>query len=261
MIKHYRMADQVISVESIYENVHFFCAAYETDEPADMSVIISKEDIAAEREKAAREDRKEGIQPRNWSDTYLEELAVYRKIAEQMPFHDTLLIHGSALAVDGQAYLFTAPSGTGKSTHAKIWRQQFGERAVVINDDKPLLHIDEDRAVIYGTPYDGKHRLSTNTSAPLKAVCFLKRGMKNSILPLTGQEAYPRLLAQTYRPEKGEMLAKTLLLLNRLTKLVSFYELSCNMDPEAALVAYTGMNPVGICSEYDRPLSGGKDQI
>ena len=80
--------------------------------------------------------------------------------------------------MDGQAVLFTAKSGTGKSTHTKLWRDLFGERAVMVNDDKPLLRILKDGVLVCGTPWDGKHRLSTNCALPLKAICILERGKK-----------------------------------------------------------------------------------
>ena len=78
--------------------------------------------------------------------------------------------------MDGEAYIFTAVSGTGKSTHAMLWREVFGERVRMINDDKPLIRITpEGKAVVYGTPWDGKHHLSKNSAFPLKAICWLTR--------------------------------------------------------------------------------------
>ena len=109
------------------------------------------------------------------NDEYLETLAVYRKIAEKMIDYDTILFHGSVIAVDGIGYLFTAKSGTGKSTHTRLWRELFGERAVMVNDDKPLIKVSENGIIVYGTPWDGKHRLSTNTFVPLKGICFMSK--------------------------------------------------------------------------------------
>ena len=119
----YKIADKTIAVTSIYNEVHEYCADYLTDEPADYSVTTTQADIDFEREKSAREDEVEGIPIRHFSDSYLEELAVYRKIAEEMISYDTILFHGSVIAVDGVGYLFTAKSGTGKSTHTRLWRE------------------------------------------------------------------------------------------------------------------------------------------
>lgn len=166
---------------------------------------------------------------------------MYRQIADRMPAYDTLLIHGSAIALDGAAYLFTARSGTGKSTHTRFWRQTFGSRAVMINDDKPLVGLTDAGAVIYGTPYNGKHRLGENLSAPLQAICILERGAENTIRPISSGEAYPLLLQQVYRPGDPAALGLTLKLVDRLLTQVRLYRLACNLDPAAAQVAYDGM--------------------
>ena len=107
-------------------------------------------------------------------DDYLETLAVCRKIAERMPEHNTFLFYGSCIAVDGAGYVFTAKSGTGKSTHTRLWRELLDNRATMVNDDKPLIRIADDDAIIYGTPWDGKHPLSHNIAVPLKAICILE---------------------------------------------------------------------------------------
>ena len=240
MVNRYKIADKVVEVTSIYAEVHEYCTDYLTDEPADYSITTTQADIDFEREKSAREDEIEGIPTRHFSDSYLEELAVYRKIAEQMISYDTILFHGSVVAVDDVGYLFTAKSGTGKSTHTRLWREYFGDRAVMVNDDKPLLHI-ADTVTAYGTPYNGKHRLGTNTSVPLKAICFLTRSVENHIEPISFEQAYNMLLQQVYRPADMLKMAKTLELVDRLADSVKLYHLGCNMDISAAKIAYEGM--------------------
>ena len=237
----YRMAERNIGIESLSERVHTRCAAYRTEGEPDFVVRTTAADIDYERAQSAREDQLEGRQPRPWSDEYLEELAVYRKIAERMPAYDTFLVHGSAVAVDGWGYLFTAKSGTGKSTHARLWQELLGDRLVYVNDDKPLVRIAPDGAVIYGTPYDGKHHRSSDVAVPLRAVCFLRRGRENSIRACSTRDAFPRLLQQVYTSGDQEALRRTLSLLQALTARVKLYELTCNMEPDAARVAFEGM--------------------
>lgn len=234
----YRIADKSIEVVSIHSIVHEYCSAYVGADPIDFSVRITQSDIDFEREKSEREDRIEGIPIRLFSDAYLETLAVYRKIAEHMPEYDTFLFHGSCVAVDGVGYLFTAKSGTGKSTHTRLWRELLGERAVMVNDDKPLIRIADDGAVIYGTPWDGKHRLSSNISIPLKAICILERAEENRIEQIFAREAYPMLLQQSYRPTNPVALTKTIKLIDRLTRNVKLYRLCCNMEIGAAALSY-----------------------
>ena len=237
----YQFVGRVVEVSSLHPDVHTLCADYRTEGPPDFAVETTRADIDFEREKSAREDAAQGIPTRRFSDGYLETLAVYRKIAEKMPEYDTVLFHGSCVAVDGVGYLFTAKSGTGKSTHTRLWRELLGKRAVMVNDDKPLIRLTDSSAVVYGTPWDGKHRLSANIAVPLKAICILERAAQNVIRPITAGEAYPMLLQQVYRPMDPAALGKTLTLLDRLAGAVTLWRLGCNMELEAAQVAYDGM--------------------
>ena len=210
--------------------------------PSRVHIATKQSDIDFEREKSAREDTKEGIPIRQFSDAYLETLAVYRKIADHLLFCDTLLFHGSVIAVDGEGYLFTAKSGTGKSTHTRLWREYFGEHAVMVNDDKPLLHITDSGVTAYGTPWDGKHRLSTNIAVPLKGICILTRDITNHIEPVEPHAVYPLIVQQTNRSLSADGMKQTLSLIDRMLNAVPVYRLGCNMDIEAARVAYEGMN-------------------
>lgn len=237
----YRMADKVIEVTSIYEEVHKYCADYKCAGEPDIKVVITQEDIAFERGKSDSEAEGEGRIKGNSSDAYLEELAVYRKIAEKMPDFDTILFHGSAIAVDGQGYLFTARSGTGKSTHTRLWRELLGDKAVMVNDDKPLISMRGDGVTVYGTPYNGKHKLGCDMSVPLKALCILTRAEQNYIERISRKKAYTMLLQQTYRPGDPVQMAKTLALVDKLADRTELYLLGCNMDISAAETAYNGM--------------------
>lgn len=238
----YRFADAVVEICSLYDEVQLLCRDYRCEEEPGSTVKITRSHIERERERAEAEDRKEGIAPRRFTDSYLETLAVYREIAEQLCERGVLLFHGSAVAVDGEGYIFTAKSGTGKSTHTRLWREYLGERAVMINDDKPLIRIADDGGVrVYGTPWDGKHRLSSNTSAPLKAICILERARENSIVKISPSEALPMLLQQVCRVQSPERLKKLLALTDRLSGSVSLYRLGCNTDISAAQTAYHAM--------------------
>ena len=234
-----RLAEQNLSITTLGSEVPDLCDGYHAEGVIAFSVVTVQKDIDLEREKNIREAKIEGHPPYPFSDSYLEMLAVYRKIAERMPEYDTFLFHGSAISVDDMGYIFTAKSGTGKSTHARLWRNLMGERAVMVNDDKPLIRVTEDEAIVYGTPWDGKHRLSSNIAVPLKAICILERAEENHIVPITKSEALPMLIRQAYRPADPVALAKTLTLIDRLN--VRLYRLSCNMDISAAVLSYNTM--------------------
>ena len=228
----YRFADMNVAVTSQYPAVHALCAEYRTDAAPDFAVEISRSDNDRERAIAGQGTA---------SDSCLETLAVYRAIAEKAPERGAFLFHGSALAVDGEGYVLAAPSGVGKSTHARLWRELLGERVAMINDDKPLIRVYGDgTAAVYGTPWDGKHRLSTNMSAPLRAVCVLERGEVNHIRPIPKAEALPALIRQTYRPRDPAALKATMALLDQMN--VRLYRLRCNMEPSAAELSFSAMS-------------------
>lgn len=210
------LAGQVIGVSALYEQTRTFCKNYLTDAPASFEVAVTPADIAYERQRSARADELEGAAVREHADPYLETLAVYRKLAQLLVQDDILLMHGAVVAVDGQAYLFTAKSGTGKTTHTRLWMRQFGDRAVMVNGDKPLLHITSEGVTVYGTPWDGKEHLSTNTSCPLKALCILTRSETNHIERISKKEALPMLCQQSYRPCSPIGAQKMLALVDRL---------------------------------------------
>lgn len=237
----YKFADIPVEIKSVYEEVHKLCRDYISDENPCFSIETNQTDIDFERKKSESNDKKDGLNIRNFTDSYLETLAVYRKIANNFLDRNIILFHGSVVAVDKTGYLFTAKSGTGKSTHTKLWREYFGERAFMVNDDKPLIKINEKNVTVYGTPWNGKHNLSQNTSVPLKAVCILKRSEKNHIEKITKSEAYPMLIQQVHRPCDASKIVKLLELIDRFAKNVNFYKLGCNMEIEAAEIAYNEM--------------------
>ena len=241
----YILADMCIGICSLYDEVQRMCADYKAPAEAtpDFVVTTTQADIDEENRQSDATRKEEGLPPYTFDAPYLETLAVYRKIAEACVSRGRLLMHGSVIAVDGRAYMFTARSGTGKSTHVRLWRQLFGERAVMVNDDKPLLRVTPEGTAIYGTPWDGKHRLSTNMSAPLQAICILTRAAENTIREIKPSEAMTMLIQQTYRPADTNAFLDTLTLIDMMAKHVHFYLLGCNMNPDAARVSSQAMMP------------------
>ncbi len=237
----YKIADKLIRIESMFEDIHTMCADYRCDGEPELTVTTGRADIDFERTKSAKEDALEGIPTRHFSDAYLETLAVYRQLSTQLLSHDTLLFHGSAIALDDQAVLFTAKSGTGKSTHTARWRKLFGERCYMVNDDKPLLRITDSGVLVCGTPWDGKHHLSRNCQVPLKAICILERGPENKITAISAREALPTVLQQSLRPNDPQTMAQLLHVLDKLTQHIAFYRMECTISDEAAYMAQKAM--------------------
>ena len=257
----YLLADVSVEISSIYDEVHLMCADYRTDRPAELHIATTAEEIEEESRMSDEQRAAEGLPPYRYEAPYLETLTVYRKLATLLMERGVLLMHGSVIAVDGEGYLFTALSGTGKSTHVRLWRRLFGKRAVMVNDDKPLVRVASHstlftpqtpqtpqtphssfRPLVYGTPWDGKHHLSNNIVVPLKAIVFLERGVENEIRAVDAKWIFPVLMQQTFHTDDPMGTLRVMQMLGTLAQGVKFYDLHCNMNPEAAEVAYNGMN-------------------
>lgn len=183
-----------------------------------------------------------GYEEYRYSPVMQENILVHSQLSRELVNHDVLLVHGSAISMDGEVYLFTAPSGTGKSTHTRLWRETFGERTMMINDDKPMLKISPDGIEVYGTPWRGKHRLGCNDHRPLKAIIDLTRDTENHIERISASEAFPIIKKQTIAFHDVRLMTKILSLEKTLMESIPFYRLGCNMEREAAMVAWEGMN-------------------
>ncbi len=155
--------------------------------------------------------------------------------------HDGFLLHSSAVVVDGKAYLFSANSGTGKSTHTALWLERFGSRAYVLNDDKPALRLENGKWYAYGTPWSGKHDISRNARVPVAGICFLERGESNFIQPFGGSKAVFAFWEQTVRPAGKRVREKIMDLLENIMDNVPVWKLQCNISPEAVDVSYGAM--------------------
>lgn len=161
----------------------------------------------------------------------------------QLLLHDGMMVHASAVVKDGYAYLFSAPCGTGKSTHTALWRQTFGEKQVImLNDDKPALRRENGRWYAYGTPWSGKTAQNVNIRAPLGGVCMLTRGDTNEIEPFGGTKAAFAIMEQTARPYGSKGRTLLLELLDQLLQQVPVWKLRCTPTEEAALVSHDAMS-------------------
>lgn len=206
------------------------CAAYRCDESNGADITI--------RTELYRKD----LYPSAWTEdmvAYME--SAYQFYLELVEFHG-LLLHASAVVVDGKAYLFSGHSGDGKSTHTRLWQEIFGDNAQVINDDKPALRRIDGRWIAYGTPWCGKDGININRKAPLAGICFLKKATKNEIRRLNKREAMERILAQTIRRYPSvEKMDKLFDLMGKLLDEIPVYELQNLPEPDAARLSYETM--------------------
>ena len=237
-----RIAGFTSRVTSLFDSTRDYCRKYLTEEPPQWDIMVTREDLAFEQEALRQEALEEGLRVRIFTDPFLERTAIQRKVAEYLFDRDILMTHGSTVAVDGKAYLFTAKCGTGKSTHTRLWRQVFGQRAVMVNDDKPFLKLTEDGILACGSPWSGKHGLDTNVTLPLQGICILSRGKENRIRQISSEEALPMLLYQSYCPLEQAKRARFEELVRQLTESTPLWHMECNMNPSAAEVSHDAMS-------------------
>ena len=160
----------------------------------------------------------------------------------QLLRHNGLMLHSSAVALDGKAYLFSGPCGMGKSTHTRLWQTVFGDDAKVFNDDKPALRYVDGRWMAFGTPWCGKDGININMKAPIAGICFLKRGTENRIRRLSNAEAIQKIIWQTTKNfRKAESLDLLLGHVDSLVRHVPVFELENLPVPEAAQLSYETM--------------------
>ena len=228
----------VISIADIpigIENRHKFIVAlskdYLTDSEPVFTVSASDEEIAREREMSDDE----------FSDGYLESIVVFRKIAERLPEFDAVVFHGAVLSMGGKAYAFTAKSGVGKTTHTRLWISEFYDSVHYINGDKPVIRLIDGVPYAFGTPWRGKEGYGRRESAPLSAIALLERAESNSAVAVPYGEGTVRLMKQIYIPKNPVCASLAMRVADKILTAVRFIELKCNMDKEAAHVAYRAM--------------------
>ena len=225
------LAGVKIGIENKYSHLERQCHAFRCDcENPDFTVSVSNDEILEEQNFG------------NFSNGYCESICAYRHICEKICEYGVFLMHAAIIEVDGYAYAFSAPSGTGKSTHTSLWLKNI-PHARVLNGDKPLLRIEEDGTVTaFGTPWNGKENWGENISAPLRAVCFLDRGVENRIRRASEDEAIMRLAQQLYLRGNRTAVNLQLAMMDSLVRAVPFYVLACNISDEAALLSYQTMS-------------------
>ncbi len=154
-------------------------------------------------------------------------------------------LHASAVVLDGEAYLFSAPSGMGKSTHTALWLRQF-KGSYILNDDKPVIFPENEGVTVWGTPFAGKTDLQVNLGVPLRAVCFLKQGNENSITRIDSERAIALTLNNTYRPKNSEEMNLLLDMIEKVVERADIFEMSCRNESAAAEMSYNAMKGNGF---------------
>ena len=224
----YRIAEMNIAVEAIYEKTYDYLEDYQVDSGEYELYIAPTEEMIRHEAELGEE-----LHGTSGSMYICEAVAILRVICDYIINKGGFFLHCSCLMYRGEAIVFTAPSGTGKSTHSALWRKYLGEEVRMINDDKPLVRERDGRFVIYGTPWKGKHGIGENISAPIKAVVFLRQAPENKAEKLDPITALSLILQQTVLPTKKQDLSLLLDMLGRMLESVQLIRLGCTISEEA----------------------------
>ena len=217
-----RIANCNISINTPFKMPREYFVDFLSNENPQIQIFLDECDIS--KRIAVKGEKSEELGWQGSIDTSI----VLQKIADELIDYHTFLIHGAAIAIDNSAYIFIAPSGTGKTTHIQKWLDN-NKDVFVINGDKPFVQItDQSAALVYGSPWSGKEGQYTNTVVPLKAIIALQRAEKNVMKPVSFVDIFPDLLHQIYRPENIAKMHATLDLLKKLIPNTSFYRFYCN---------------------------------
>ena len=224
-----KIANIVFEINAFNETTKKYCAKFINEDKPNYVITMTEQDLI-----------NESTNSENGKVYVNEEIsALYRKIADLLVEDNIIVFHGSSFKVNEQGYIITARSGVGKSTHVKLLERYIGDDFAYINDDKPLLKMDDENIIIYSSPWNGKERRGNNNNAPLKAIIFLARGIDNTYKLLNNKEdIYFRLLSQAYLPKEKAKREKALKIIDKMVKNINFYEINVNMDIDAAKMTY-----------------------
>lgn len=145
-----------------------------------------------------------------------------------LTFHSVLLEH------KGQGILIAAPSGVGKTTHARLWRDT--KQALIINGDRSPCYQKDGRWMAFGTPWCGTSGENVCRQVPIKAMVLLRRGEKNRIVPLSPMEMVQEMLGLTACPVWGGYQDEMASLMDAFIKSVPVVGLSCTPNIEAVQI-------------------------
>lgn len=182
----------------------------------------------------------------NWKNTTITSCCTARNInyavqcfncigevfAQYMVQKDAVVFHCSSILYNNYSIAFSAPSGTGKSTHTGLWVKEFPE-TVILNDDSPVIKLIDGVPVLFGTPWAGTSGVNTNSCAPLKSVVFLKQAKDNIIDKIPFTEAFPAFVKGTKKLVFPDSTEKSVDIICKLIEKIPVYSLGCNISSGA----------------------------
>lgn len=224
---------QISDLPCIYSSEH-----YEVYKDKDRYYRVRK---GPERLPILAQSREDWSRPVLYGDSAAFALAGSRLIPEYLGLEEPLLhrgaflLHASLINWGGRGIVFSAPSGTGKSTQADLWKEY--QEAEILNGDRALIRNHGESILAYGSCFAGSSGIYRKESVPLKAVVILEQAAQNRLMPIRGSLAFGRLYSQILsNPWNPEFVERLTLELSKLLEKVPVYLLSCRPDEESVLL-------------------------
>lgn len=234
----YEIAEKRVDIKNKFEFTTKFCKSYlskDQTSKADIEIELTEEEFLTEKNGSS-----------SYSDGYVENIAIYRKLCNKFVEFDRFIFHGAVLEYENNGYIFTGRSGSGKTTHTSLWLENV-KGAKILNGDKPIVAIDGDKLVAYGTPWNGKEGRGYNGKAEIKCLCFIDQAKENKIVELNDEEKVSSVFKQILIPKNAFGVEKTLEFANKLVSL-PIYRLYCDISEDAVKTSFekiTGENYQG----------------
>ena len=231
-----KIAETVILINPYSDKMKEFCKEYLSNDNHEYEISIRLEDINRENDSFLE------YYGYTLDDVVMhEQYALLRKVSEILiEDKDTILFHASSLIFNDKAYLFTAKSGTGKTTHAKMWIEKYPD-ALMINDDKPYLKLKDNEVIVYGNPWNGKEKIGNNISAKLDGILCLYQSDNNQTSDMSYSDKWDFLFKQIYLSKNARSISNTLRIINFLIDNINITALKCNKNQDAVEVAYEAL--------------------
>lgn len=230
-----KLADLRIKICCYYKYCFDMCKDYLVDgNDFDIEIIVDEEELIKEKKEF-----------NNFDIGYIESLTVYRLIADKIPVYNRFLMHGAVITYDQMGFMFIAPSGTGKTTHIKLWKKYLGKHVDIVNGDKPILAIENNKIYAYGTPWCGKEKWHKNRRTILNGICFITQGKNNITRSINISQHFLKLMKQVYLSKDLTSMNYIFSCIDQLMKSVPFYILECDISEKAvksSFEALTGLS-------------------
>ncbi len=229
---HYRIADVTVRLAGLSPFAREFLKDYRVDgDVFDEDLSLTAADFETEAAIAPTAPRE-----------VLEITAVLRKVAAMLlGRYDGCMLHAATIVYGGKAYAFVAPSGSGKTTHCRLWLEVLSEHARILNGDKLLLRRDGDRFLAYGNPWNGKEGYGERGCYPLGGVFLLHRAAENTLCPVSPTDALAALLPAVAVSKDAAARLQALALLDALVSSGNIRALYVNRQPEAVFTVLGGL--------------------